>query len=164
MILIRLLFFLCPLMICAQGVIPITVEHAKTLKERQQGLMLRNHLKPNHGMLFHHPEKRRHSVWMYNCPIPLSIAFLDDSGKIQEIRELKAHPELVDASKDLPNLRSDDPTIRLFLSEAVTPRHAYRHALEMEGGWFQKNGVSRGDTIKWSEQTPQAAILKTSSP
>ena len=85
------------------------------------GLMLRERLAPNHGMVFVFEDKSQHCFWMRNTLIPLSIAFIEDDGTIVSIADM--------APK----------------SEASTcPPRAVRYALEMDQGWFAKSGVSGG--------------------
>ena len=53
-------------------------------QERSTGLMFRDHLAPNAGMLFVMPKPERASFWMKNTTLPLSVAYINsgrgDSG------------------------------------------------------------------------------------
>jgi uncharacterized protein len=104
----------------------ITAEVADDDAERETGLMFREKLAPNSGMLFVMPRPDYVSFWMHNTLIPLSIAYINPSGMILEIHSMKA---------------KDDTPIR-----SVFPSVAY--ALEMEDGWFDKNGVLPGDRLQ----------------
>ena len=106
------------------GIHVITAEVAATSQTRTIGLMMRERLAPNHGMVFVFEDKSQHCFWMRNTLIPLSIAFVEDDGTIVSIADM--------APK----------------SEASTcPPRAVRYALEMEQGWFAKRGVTAGSKI-----------------
>jgi len=156
---IRFILLVIPFSLLAETAIPIFIEHATTIEARRKGLMHRSHLDPNHGMLLHYPESGYHRIWMYNCLIPLSVAFIDENGAILEIHELKAHPELVNNTQNLNHLDYNDPTVKLFLSESVKPNEPVKYSLEMNGGWFQNHGVSQGDRVKWCLPAAEAKVL-----
>src|SRR5699024_94032 len=67
---------------------PIQVEIAKTATEQQKGLMHRQYLAPNHGMLFIFEHSQELCFWMKNTYIPLSIAYLDKAYKIVDIFDM----------------------------------------------------------------------------
>lgn len=105
--------------------IEIDIEVAKTEEERAQGLMYRDAIGENQGMLFIFDKKGIYSFWMKNTKIPLSIAFINDEFLILDIQEMSPNQEEV---KYAPN--------ELFL-----------YALEMNQGWFAKNNIKAGDSI-----------------
>ncbi len=107
------------------GGVKLTVELAETPKQREKGLQERKNLAENRGMLFLFPVSQELSFWSKKTYIPLSIAFLDDSGKIVQIESLP--PEQLDP------VRSEQPL---------------RYALEVNAGWFQKNGIGVGDYLR----------------
>jgi uncharacterized membrane protein (UPF0127 family) len=103
------------------GIHVISAELAETDRARELGLMGRETLGPNEGMLFVFERKAVHCFWMRNTPLPLSIAFLDDDGRIVDIARMAPH--------------SDD---------SHCPSRAVRFALEMEQGWFARHGIAPG--------------------
>jgi len=103
----------------------ILVEVAATEASRNLGLMFRQSLPPDQGMLFVFDAPTAACFWMKNTLIPLSIAFIDETGKIINILDMQPH--------SLDNHCPADPM---------------RYAVEMPQGWFQQAGVSAGDTIK----------------
>jgi uncharacterized membrane protein (UPF0127 family) len=107
----------------------ITVELASTKSERETGLMHRDSLPKDHGMLFIYPQPETLSFWMRNTIIPLSIAFFNQDGVIVNILEMKPGIEV-------PPYRSDKPC---------------RFALEMATHWFSDHGVKAGDRIEIPE-------------
>ena len=109
----------------------INTEVAATLEERDLGLMNRRSLPDNRGMLFVFPEARRHCMWMMHTRIPLSVAFIDDAGRIINIEDMQ--PDTSDyhcAAKPV------------------------RYALEMERGWFKKRGIGAGSRIEGLAKAP----------
>lgn len=106
------------------GIHVITAEIAATEQSRTIGLMMRESLRPNHGMLFVFEDKSQHCFWMRNTLLPLSIAFIDDDGAIVNIQNMTP--------------KSDASTC---------PPRAVRYALEMEQGWFAKRGLTAGSKI-----------------
>ena len=106
------------------GIHVITAEIASTPQSRMIGLMMRERLAPNHGMVFIFEDKSQHCFWMRNTLIPLSIAFIDDDGTVVSIADMSPK------------------------SEASTcPQRPVRYALEMDQGWFAKRGVTAGTKI-----------------
>jgi len=106
----------------------LRVEIAQTSEQRSFGLMHRESLARNAGMVFLFPETSRGGFWMKNTLIPLSIAFYDSGGKILRIM-------LMDPCTEDP-CRTYDPGV------------GYRGALEVNRGTFGRLGVSRGDIIR----------------
>ena len=106
------------------GIHMVTAEVAATPQSRMIGLMMRERLAPNHGMVFVFDDKSHHCFWMRNTLIPLSIAFIEDDGTIVSIAEMAP--------------KSDASTC---------PPRAVRYALEMDQGWFAKRGVAVGMKI-----------------
>lgn len=106
----------------------IRVEVAKTPAERATGLMGRRHLEKEGGMLFIFEEEGYHSFWMKDTLIPLSIAFIDREGRIVKITDMK------------PMTLTSHP-----------PPQPILYALEMNQGWFSKNGIRVGDVVRFSK-------------
>ncbi len=91
---------------------------------RAQGLMHRKSLPQNGGMLFIFDELAIHCMWMKNTLIPLSVAFIDDAGRIVNIADMEPHSEASHC--------------------AAGP---VRHALEMNRGWFAAKGIKPGSRL-----------------
>ena len=106
------------------------VEVAADAAARARGLMFRESLRPDHGMLFVYPGERHRSFWMKNTLIPLSIAFATSTGKIVAILDMEPGGDVPDA--ELPRYESGRPAT---------------YALEMERGWFRGKGIRVGDRI-----------------
>ncbi|ADI38658.1 putative uncharacterized protein [Waddlia chondrophila 2032/99] len=159
-------FFLCffyPFVLFAKT-IPITIETADTDEKRIWGLMGRDRLPKNHGMLFIYDKQRYLSVWMFNTRIDLSAAFIDNKGIITEIRQLQAYPEIMDPDRPVLSLNDlrlyppQDPIVLFFRKKRATSLHQVRYVLEMQMGWFKKHGIRPGDRLQWNPGENKATI------
>ena len=65
----------------------IKAESAVDTRDMLRGLMFRNSLAKDHGMLFVHPVSGHYSYWMYQTYIPLDMIWMDENHKIVEIVE-----------------------------------------------------------------------------
>lgn len=106
------------------GIHKIRAEVAADPQSRSKGLMFRERLGPNEGMLFVFEAPSPQCFWMKNTKIPLSIAFIDDTGSIVNIADMKPFDESSHCSAK-----------------------EVRFALEMEQGWFAKRGLKAGSTL-----------------
>ena len=102
----------------------ITVEIAASTSERQQGLMFRQELAEDAGMLFLFPEDSRGGFWMHNTYVPLDIAYIGSDGTVQEIRAAKPLDET-----------------------ALVPAAPYRYVLEVNQGWFERHNMGVGARV-----------------
>ncbi len=103
----------------------VIAEVAQTEAERAEGLMYRESLEENAGMLFIFPQSSVRSFWMENTYIPLDIAFMDVSFRIVDIQQM------------------EPMTTDLHMSRA-----AAMYALEVNQGWFEAHGVRIGDVAE----------------
>ena len=106
------------------GIYVIKAEVAANEAERQQGLMFREKMAPNEGMVFIFDAPAAVCMWMKNTLLPLSVAFLDDEGKIINIEDMK--PQTTDTH--------------------CAAKQA-RYALEMNLGWFKQKNIKPGTVI-----------------
>ncbi len=145
----------------------ITLEHAIHPEEIAWGLMGRTELPANHGMAFTLPKKNIVNIWMFNCFIDLSVAFLNEKHVIQEIYELKAYPEYMDPLRPVYHVEEialkyppGDPVRKFFLSKTVRSTKPAKYFVEMPSSWFAENKVVPGDKIVWKGRSPQARVVK----
>ena len=122
-----------PVMGLSMGIHRIEAEVAYNLETRMQGLMFRQTMADNHGMLFVFPDVQRHCMWMRNTLLPLSVAFLDDKGAIINIEDMQPKTE--------NNHCAAKPA---------------RYALEMNLGWFKRKGFAAGTPLNGIERAPAA--------
>jgi uncharacterized protein len=106
------------------GEVSISVEVADSPEERHNGLMFRDELGADAGMLFVYPDPQPRSFWMENTTIPLSIAYLDDKGTILNIEDMRP------LTRD--GVRSAGPAL---------------YALEVNRGWFESHQVKPGQAV-----------------
>ena len=113
--------------------IPLRVEVAETEAQRQYGLMERASLPPDRGMLFvlDEPADSTMGFYMYRTLIPLDIAFLDGAGTIRAILEMEPceHPNPL-------------------LCRLYSPGIPYAAALEVNRGFFDRQGIRIGDRVR----------------
>jgi uncharacterized membrane protein (UPF0127 family) len=107
------------------GMYVIQAEVAATEAARQQGLMFRQSMGANEGMLFIFEAPAGVCMWMKNTPLPLSVAFIDQAGKIVNIEDMQ------------PNTTNPHCAKKLI-----------RYALEMNQGWFKQKNIKAGSTIE----------------
>ncbi len=105
--------------------IKVEVEVASTPRTTARGLMYRKSMPDDEGMLFVFRKERFLSFYMKNTLIPLSIAFMRDDGTIINIEKMKPR----------------DAYTKYWSKEKS------RLALEMNQGWFEKNGVGSGNRV-----------------
>jgi uncharacterized membrane protein (UPF0127 family) len=110
----------------AAGMHLIKAEVAASDAQRQQGLMFRQQMANNAGMVFVFDRPATQCMWMKNTLLPLSVAFIDAEGKIVNIEDMQ--PQTLDN----------------HCSKKAVP---VKYALEMNLGWFRKNNIKPGTTI-----------------
>jgi hypothetical protein len=110
----------------------IVAEVASTPQQRATGLMHRFSLQQDHGMLFVFERPEPLSFWMKNTFIPLSIAFLDATGRILNIEDMVPQTETMHWSRG--------PAL---------------YALEMRRGWFLERGIRAGDRVEGVGKLPR---------
>lgn len=117
---------------CSFGDATVKVELAETEGQRQRGLMYRDKLKSNRGMLFLYPDEVVRSFWMKNTFVPLSIAFMDADWEIVHITDMQ--PRSLDSHSSI---------------------HRCRYVLEVNRGWFDDHGVESGDVLQCDLPAPE---------
>ena len=106
----------------------VAVEVADTADERARGLMERESLPDDAGMLFTYEDETSGGFWMKNTRIPLSIAFYGEDGEILRLL-------------DMEPCRADPCPV-------YEPGVPYRGALEVNQGAFERWDVEEGDVIE----------------
>ncbi len=109
----------------ATGDHAFTVEVVDTQQTRAEGLMFRQSLADDAGMLFDFEEVREVSFWMRNTFIPLDMIFISPDGTVENIHE-RAQPQ--------------DPT-------SIPSGVPVQFVLEIPGGRSEAIGLEPGDTV-----------------
>jgi uncharacterized membrane protein (UPF0127 family) len=102
------------------------VEIAETQQQLAQGLMFRDRLAPDRGMLFIYPNFDEATMWMHNTPIALDMLFIDDKGKVVSI-----------AANNRP-----------YDDRQIPSKLPVRAALEINAGKAAELGLKVGDKVE----------------
>lgn len=105
-----------------------TVEVARTPDQQRRGLMFREALAPERGMIFPYEPPQPASFWMKNTLIPLDIIFIRADGTIARIAQM-TQPMSLDP---IPSL---EPIVAV---------------LEIAGGRSAELGIGPGDRVSWA--------------
>lgn len=111
----------------------ITVELAETETQRNRGLMYRDNLPADQGMLFIFESEQPLSFWMKNTYIDLSIGYFDKNRTLVDIQDMKKTSVL---TVEFPSYESRKPA---------------QYALEMNQGWFKKNKIKLGARFEFKK-------------
>jgi uncharacterized protein len=104
------------------------VEIARTEEEQNRGLMYRELLPPDQGMVFPLIPPRYASFWMKNCPAPIDMIFIRQDGSIARIRT------------GVP-----------YSVEPVESGETVAAVLEIRGGRAAELGIAEDDVVKWGD-------------
>jgi len=99
-----------------------------TEAEIRQGMMGREHLDEDAGMLFVFPDAAVRSFWMKNCLIPLDVIFLSGEGRVVSIRTMKVPDD------------NDNPP-------SYSSRWPAQFAIELNAGRAEQLGIRAGDQL-----------------
>lgn len=123
-----------PVVELTAGMYVIQAEMAQTMNEQTIGLMYRQTMGINEGMLFIYDNPQVRCFWMRNTLLPLTIAFIADDGSIVNLKDMQPETENSHCSA-----------------------RPVRYALEMNQGWFEKRGLKAGFKLRGIPFTPAIA-------
>lgn len=106
------------------GETAVYVDIADNYDSRKRGLKYRREMSEDEGMIFIYPEPGIRSFWMKDTYIPLSLAYIDENGRIFQFVDMEP--------KDITTHPSDAPA---------------QYVLEVNQGWFGKHGIKTGDLV-----------------
>ncbi len=101
------------------------VEIAGTAEQRARGLIGRESLPEDAGMLFQFDQDSQGGFWMKDTPLPLSIAFVSAEGVVVDIQDMQP-----------------------FSTDLHISRQPYRMAIEVNQGWFQRHNIGVGSRVE----------------
>jgi uncharacterized membrane protein (UPF0127 family) len=116
----------------------MVAELALSPDQQRTGMMFRTNMADNAGMLFPLPYTQPASFWMKNCPLPLSAAYIDPEGVIQEVHDF----------------------VPYNTNAVVAATDNIRFVLETPQGWFKKHNIGPGVAIS----TDRGPLMQTFFP
>ena len=111
--------------VTSRGEVPFRIEIADEPGERAMGLMFREDLADDQGMLFVFEQTQPAGFWMKNTPLPLDLLFISSDGTVRDI--LQGVP---------------------FSEAVIAAEEPVRFVLELKAGTAAKAGVSVGDKLR----------------
>ena len=109
-----------------------TVEEARSPEQMERGLMFRESLAPDRGMLFIFESPQTAAMWMKDTQIPLDMLFIDARGKIVYV-----------ATDTVPESEN-----------IITAGVPVKAVLELAAGTCEKRGIKTGDAIRHAAFAP----------
>jgi uncharacterized membrane protein (UPF0127 family) len=103
---------------------PFTLEVADNERDRMKGLMERDSMPADHGMLFVFSREAPLGFWMKNTRIPLDILYIDSGGKVVSVKQMKPY--------DRSSTPSDGDA---------------QYAIELNEGTAKRLGIEKGATL-----------------
>jgi uncharacterized membrane protein (UPF0127 family) len=117
----------------------VTLEVADEPEERRSGLMHRESLENDTGMIFVYPNPRQASFWMKNTLIPLDMIFVAENGTVLNVQHADPQPNA--SSSELETYPSD--------GEA-------KYVVELPQGFANRTGVGPGSELAFNGSAPTA--------
>jgi len=119
------------------GAEELITEMARSPVELETGMMFRTNMAENEAMIFVLPYEQQARFWMANCPYPLSVAYINTDGVIEEIHPLEP----------------------FNTNNVVAKAINIRFALETPQGWFDRHHVSTGAVVRTERGTLKQTFL-----
>jgi len=110
------------------------LELAHTPKTRAKGLMHRQHLAENGGMLFIWPETATRLFWMKNTPVSLDILFFDQTGRLVYLH----------------------PSAMPYSLQTISSLQPVKYVVEIRGGLARQGGIETGAYLNIISELPPA--------
>lgn len=104
----------------------VNAEIADTQIKQMRGLMFRESLEKDNGMLFVFDSESKHGIWMMNMSIPLDVIWMDKNKKVVHIEE------------------GVKPCDALAVCQVYQPLQPAKYVLEVNSGYAKKHGIKFG--------------------
>lgn len=115
------------------------LEYAADAASRARGLMGRDEIDEDGGMIFIYPRPNMLSFWMKDCLVDIDLIFLDGRGRVVDAFAMKmAPPRSADESQ-----REYEARLRRYVSHRPA-----QFAIELRAGWLDRLKLTRGDEIE----------------
>ncbi|WP_231186899.1 DUF192 domain-containing protein [Haladaptatus sp. DYF46] len=116
----------------------VTLEVANSAGERERGLMYRESLAKNHGMVFVFEDPAVQSFWMKNTLIPLDMVFVSENGTVLNVAHADTQPN------------ASDSELRSYQSDGDA-----KYVVEMRQGFADRVGIEPGSKLVFEESRPK---------
>jgi uncharacterized protein len=120
------------------GAEELITEMARSPVEVETGMMFRTNMAENEAMIFVLPYVQQARFWMANCPYPLSVAYINTDGIIEEIHPLEP----------------------FNTNNVVAKATNIRFALETPQGWFDRHHVGTGAVVRTEHGSLKQTFLR----
>jgi uncharacterized membrane protein (UPF0127 family) len=120
------------------GAEELIAEMAISPAQYHTGMMFRTNMAENEAMIFVMPYEQQASFWMANCPYPLSVAYINRDGIIEELHPLEP----------------------FNTNSVVAAATNIRFALETPQGWFDRHHVSTGAVVRTERGSLKQTFLR----
>jgi uncharacterized protein len=126
-----------------------TLELALDDAKRFRGLSERTFIEPDGGMLFVFPDHlvAVQGFVMRDCPIPIDIIYLDGSGRIVAMHEMKPEPPRDPAKGEGEPKDANNPVYNARLKQ-YSSRFPSQFVIELAGGVIKSLGIKEGDLVQ----------------
>jgi uncharacterized membrane protein (UPF0127 family) len=135
---------------------PFHLELALDGKTRFEGLSGRTHIEPDGGKLFVFPRPMETGFVMRDCPIPIDVLYVDQTGRIVAMHEMQPEPPRTEEEKKLsppdgfpnaPQWQWTNDAYERRLKQYPS-RYATQFVIELRGGTYRTLGVKEGDKVE----------------
>lgn len=116
------------------GKASVSAELADTEFKQMRGLMFRESIPRDGGMLFKFPREADHGIWMMNMSIPIDIVWLDSEKRVVKVEE------------------GARPCEALLVCPVYRAGESSRYVLELSSGYAKSHGIKRGTVARFNEK------------